>query len=110
MIQTSIRNKVMYIAFEINFRTYTNILRRSILEVKHLYYNILFEKYKYYETWATIKDTLSKTNQRTFRERLIVANTIINNPTQIAEEFNKYFSNIGPTVASQIQHNINLNI
>ena len=99
-------NATGYFAQKINLRTYNCILRRSIRAAKLMYYEILFNKYSNdtRKTWKTLNYILSrasktKTLQTTFRGDFKITNNV-----EIANQFNSFFTNIGPCVARKIQN------
>ena len=97
-----------------NFKTYKNIIRRSIMIAKRDYYNKLFNKYSKHlkMTWKAINDTLNRHKTKSkFPETFKLSNgKIISDPKEIATAFNDYFISIGeldvvtqrPTVTIQI--------
>ena len=50
----------------------------------------------------SINNLLGKQNKNSKINELILEGNTLNNPKDIAEGFNNYFSNIGPDLASQI--------
>ena len=61
------------------------------------------------ETWRVIKEVMEKTKLRTnnLPNRIIVNDREIYDKTDIANNFNKYFVNIGPNLANKIPSNEN---
>jgi len=95
----------MFDTLKNNLNTYNNILRRNIREAKSLYYNQLFDKFKndIRNTWITIKEIINKTSSKSsFPDSFIFNDVAVSDPQQIADNFNDYFSNIGPNLASKI--------
>ena len=54
------------------------------------------------KAWKSINNLLGKQTKHTVVNELNIGENILNNPQEIAEGFNKYFSNIGPDLASKI--------
>ena len=55
------------------------------------------------QTWATINDIMNKNSKDTsYREYFSVNNLKITNAKEIAQRFNEFFINIGPSLASSI--------
>ena len=54
------------------------------------------------KAWKSINNLLGKQNKHSKVNELKLGENILNNPKDIAEGFNSYFSNIGPDLASQI--------
>ena len=55
------------------------------------------------QTWSVIKDTLQKKLHSAPSNKFILNNVTITDPDEIANEFNRYFINIGRSLADQIQ-------
>ena len=95
---------------QINFRTYKNILRKTIRASKRTYYYNIFNKYKsdVKNTWATINDIICKTkNKCDFPDYFLVNGVELRDKKIIASEFNSYFTTIGPKLAEKIQAPVN---
>jgi len=92
------REHVKYITYKHNF---TRIKRKQ----RELYYGNLFQQYKSYikKTWNTLKEIINRKKHKTSISNLFkIDNTIENDPTYIADQFNEFFSEIGPKYASNI--------
>ena len=74
--------------------------------LKRTYYSELFEKYKNdIENSLKVKNEISrnmKNKQKYLPEKLFINNTIVVRKQEIAENLNKYFTNISPSLASKI--------
>ena len=81
------------------------ILRCSINEAKRLYYKRTFELYRndIKQTWSVIKHTLQKNVRCPDSTNFVLNNRMITNLDEIANEFNKYFVNIGRSRNDRIQ-------
>ena len=90
MVQASDTNHDVYDTLKTNFNTYKNILRQNIREAKKLYYNKTFLLYKnnILKTWSTIKETLNRTNNTKDIPLVYHNDTIIQDPTELANAFN----------------------
>ena len=88
-----------YADIQTNFKTYRNIIRRSIMFAKRDYYQRMFNTFSndMKKTWQTIHDTLNRSKKtRKFPQLFKLSNgTTISDPKIIAEAFNDYFINIG---------------
>lgn len=96
----------LYAQLKINLNTYNRILKKAIKEVKKNYYHNCFERFKndLQKTWKTIKDILSSSKCKSkFPEYFIINNSKVHEKETIAEEFNNFFVNTGPTLASNIR-------
>ena len=82
-----------------NFKTYKNIIRRSIMLAKRDYYIKTFSKYSknLRMTWNAINETLNRhKSKRRFPAEFKLANRkIISDHKVIADAFNDYFIGIG---------------
>ena len=104
MVQASDTNHDVYDTPKINVNTYKNILRQNIREANKLYYNKTFLLYKnnIKQTWFTIKETLNRTNNTKDIPLIYNNDTIIQDPTELANTFNSYFIDISSNLADQI--------
>ena len=74
-------------------------------EAKFFNYNLEFTRYKEVikKTWETINDVMNKSKiQSKFQSYFNINGTKLTNKKDIATEFNKFFINIGPKLASEI--------
>ena len=92
------------------YRTHLFIIMQlsfHILRIKvRQYYNMQFSKYKdnLKETWKLIGTLVKrKTKGQTFPTRIIHNNRTFTQEKDIAEWFNNFFVNIGPTWAKEIK-------
>ena len=72
------------------------------------YYKYQFEKYKndIRKTWSTIKHILNKNSKSTsFPSYFLLNDEKITNENEIAENFNKFFTEIGPNLSKKITIN-----
>jgi hypothetical protein len=96
----------LYDQLKTNLKTYNNILKRAIREPKKSYYHHCFEIFKndIKNTWKTIKDIINKTKcKNKLSEHFLINNIKVTDKCTIAEEFNNYFINLGPSLASHIE-------
>lgn len=49
---------------------------------------------------------MSRNNNKSVINEIDVGGTILNNPTDVAEKFNKYFAKIGPELAKNINETV----
>ena len=94
-------------AFEIlktRFNRFHNILRPSIKEVKQIYYLRSFEKFKHdiKQTWSIINETLHCKKKNSLPRVFSHNGRLLKEPVEIANAFNRYFIDIGPSLANQI--------
>ena len=96
---------VQYTRLKAEFIHCKNTLRRSINAAKRLYYLRTFALYRndIKQTWSVIKDTMQKKLHSAPSNKFILNNATIADPDEIANEFNKYFINIGRALSDEIQ-------
>ena len=90
---------------QVNFKTYERILKNMIEESKQKYYFDTFsaQKNDIKKTWATIDEKLNrKKNTADFPEEFLYKEKTITDLKDIANSFNEYFSNIGPSLSEKI--------
>ena len=88
------------------FKTYRNKLHGLIRKAKRLYYFKKFEQVKnnMRQTWKTINNVIGRAQKQTLSHQFKRnSGTIITDPTVISNEFNDFFVNVGPNLASKIQ-------
>lgn len=102
---TPITNNQVHCQLQTNLKTYNKILKRLIKEAKQTYYETKFNHYKsdIKKTWVTIKDIINKTkNKHTITNFFRVENRNITDKVEISNQFNRFFTEIGPQLASNI--------
>ena len=119
-IWTSIRNKQkLYVTHYLNgsnvqkkyYKKYANKLTKLKSISKKKFYENEFTKFRSNstETWKIIKSLLPQTKFKLQQPRKIQANDkVLSTSSEIATEFNKYFSNIGKKLAKKFS-NIDIN-
>ena len=102
-----------YPALLFNFKSYKNIIRRSIMHAKRDYYHHVFNRYStnLRKTWQTINETLNRTKgKRDFPQEFKLENgNIISDPKEIANAFNDFFISIGDTGLLNANRDIDFN-
>ena len=91
---------------KINVRTYNIILRRSIFIAKNNFYHSQFQKYIFNikSTWSVIRNILNKNKSKSsLPDEMKINNCLIKDKETTAHSFNKYFANIGSTLASGLK-------
>ena len=89
------------------FKTFRNKLHGLIRKSKRSYYFKKFERDKnnMRQTWKTINCVIGRAQKTSLSHQYKrKSGTIITDPTIIANEFNDFFVNVGPTLASQINN------
>jgi hypothetical protein len=95
-----------YLVLKTNLNTYNKILKRNIKQAKAMYYQEQFRSFEkdIKNTWKTINTIISTTkNVKTLPEKLKIDGNTLFKSEEIANEFNTFFQNIGPKLASKIQ-------
>ncbi len=89
-----------------NYKRYRNKLNTLLRVAKRNHYaNLLdMEKNNMRNTWKII-NSIIRHKSKTCTEKFVHEDKMVTCPTEIATHFNKYFANIGPHLASSIQHN-----
>ena len=88
-----------------NLCVYNAILKKMIREAKEKYYHATFEKHKFdmKNTWKEINHILARSrNESKTIDKIVVNGRKITDQQEIANEFNNFFVNIGPKLASCI--------
>ena len=89
-----------------NLNTYNEILKSNIRLAKRNHYYSLFEKYKYIikYTWTNIKGLLQQSKvKKDFPDHYMINGEEITYSNIITNTFCKYFTDIGPSPAKNIQ-------
>ena len=89
-----------------NFKSHCALLQKWIRRTKTIYYNKQFENFKsdIKKTWQHINEVLSRGKSKSELPNFIICGdkTLTNNK-EIADCFNKFYSNIGPQLANSIK-------
>ena len=88
------------------FKTYRNKLYGLIRKAKRLYYFQKFEQVKnnMRQTWKTKNNVIGQAQKQTLSDQFKRNfGIIITDPTAISNEFNDFFVNVGPNLASKIR-------
>ncbi len=97
-------NSIEYAIQKNNLNTYNYILMKSIRIVKNSYYETLFSKDDIKCTWKTINYILNTTKRKKNISQFFKdGNNVIRNKWVIADKFNSFFTNIGPTLSQKIK-------
>ena len=106
-------NRFTYERFKTNLNTYNKILKSNILLAKRKHYHSIFEKYKHNNknTWTNIKDLLQQSKvKRDFPNHFLINGKEITEANNIANKFCEYFTNIGPSLAKNINMPKNIKV
>ena len=89
---------------EKKYKIYRNKLNKLIKVVERDYYQdkFLYSATNIKKNWQIIKTILNKGNDSVITKSFKSGSTIIIDKNEIVNKFNKYFSNIGPSLAATI--------
>ena len=94
-----------YANIKINLKTYNKILKRNIEQAKIMYYHQKLAKYTndINNTWKVIKEVTNKTTNKTQLPELFkLDGKITADKIDTANQFNTFFTNIRPSLATKI--------
>ena len=88
-----------------NLRSYNKILRSLIKDAKQSYYRSCFQNFKHNikKTWSTISSIINTKKHTDIPDFFTWNNKTFKDKTEIANQFNLFFTNIGPELASKIK-------
>ena len=104
-LKNTVDSDPIYETLKTNLKTYNRILKQMIRSAKRLHYETLFKKYRndIKKTWDSIKEVVKSTNKNEkFPDHFLINDLPNNDPVTIANKFNTYFVEIGPTLAGKI--------
>ena len=110
-MKSSCPDSIEYENYRTNLKTFNNILQKTIRNAKIDYYGKEFEKHKHdsKKTWSTIKILINKNkSSKEFPSYFLINNQKETDSKIIANKFNEFFTNIGPTLAKNIKADSNL--
>ena len=87
------------------YKTFSENLRRAIRAAKREYYHKKFDQLKHSlkNTWKSINFVLNRTRKKSELPcSFLVDGRVVTDKQEIANEMNKFFTNIGPSLASVI--------
>ena len=99
-------NSADYILLENSYKSYCALLQKTIRLAKSKYYHSQFENFKsdIKKTWGQINEILSKKKKTVDLPRYILnGNDTLTENKDIANCFNNFFCNIGPSLAGSIK-------
>ena len=97
-----------------NLKVYKKILNKCIRSAKKAYYFTQFQKYKsnVSKTWSVLQDIIKTPTNESDTSQLIINGNIVtdklaNEFKRVANEFNKYFYNVGQNLSQNLNSNSN---
>ena len=93
------------------WKKYRNALNKIINNTQRDYYKNLIKQHNNncLGLWKTLGSIISNKKRETSINKLNINNQIINDPVQIANTMNNYFTNIGPDLAKKFQNSTDNN-
>ena len=89
---------------EIRYKLYKNRLKHTIIAAKKMYYQRLLSENKsnLKQSWKILKDIIGKGGQRLCNTQFLIDDVLVTDKNVIANRFNEFYSNIGPSLAQTI--------
>ena len=89
-----------------NYKSFRNKVNIALWLAKTNYYRdkIALQKDNPKDAWKTINNLLGRTRNSTVVNELKLNDRKIDSPEELAEAFNNYFINIGPSLAHEMAH------
>ena len=97
----------LYDSINANLKSYNKILKKLIRLAKIRYYSDQFDKNKsnIRHTWSTIKEILNKCkDKKDFPTFFTIKGETITDKTDLSNNFNSFFANIGENLSSDIKY------
>ena len=94
----------LYNTLKSDFKAFQKSLKKTINAAKKSYFHKIFHLYRnnIKKTWAVINETLFNKQHSEISQTFQLNNRLTTDPAIIADEFNKYFVNIGPSLYNEI--------
>ena len=106
-LQNTDRTSHLYFPLKQKLNKYNSLLKKIIREAKVKYYNSRLEESKsnMKKTWSVINEIICKTKHHKKGIKAIILNgKQLKDPQSIAESFNNFFVNIGPSLTKNARH------
>ena len=88
------------------YKNYKNLFQKTLKKAKTIYYSRQLDRHKFdsKKTWKIINEVTGreKISNETFPKYIKHNGVVLHNKPNICTEFNKYFVNVGPKLASKI--------
>ena len=105
LIKTSLAS-TNYLSIEKEYKEYCSILQCSLRKAKSNYYHKQFQNHisDIKKTWSKINEVLCRKSKKAeMPEYFLDGNKVLTKSLDIADCFNKFFANVGPTLANSIE-------
>ena len=92
----------------IAYKTYKHKLNFLLKQAEKNHYDSLMKRYQYNsrKSWAVIKEVRNKRSSKTVNNCFNINNSNVTDSSVIANEFNNFYVNIGPSLASKIPYSV----
>ena len=89
---------------ELAYKSYRNKLNSLLLTAEKNHYENLMDQHKnnLKKTWSILKEVINKRKSSSSCSRFLINNVITTNKENIADGFNSFFTNVGPSLANKI--------
>ena len=86
------------------YRTYRNIFNKTLRASKKLYYELKLSENSRNpkKTWDILRELTNSKNSKTMTDKIVVNNATITDETEMANEFNKFFTQAGKNISNSI--------
>jgi hypothetical protein len=87
-----------------NYKKYRNKLSKILREAERKYYNTQLEdnKQNVKRSWKILKDIINRKKTNNYPDSFFINNNKIDDLKKVTKAFNKYFTEVGPTLARKI--------
>jgi hypothetical protein len=87
-----------------NYKNFRNLYNKTLRASKKLYFEqkIQLNKKNPKKTWDILKEATYGTANQSTIDKITVNNTPVNDPGQISNEFNKFFTSVGKQIAEAV--------
>ena len=87
----------------IKYKNYSKILKYSLIKAEKLYYsNLLHNKQSISDIWKTLNVVMNPGSEIKTNTEFLINGIVSTDSTEICQEFNKFFTTIGQSIAESI--------
>ena len=89
---------------ESTYANYQRILKKTLRSAERAYYDKKFTEYKsdIVKSWKILKEVINRRKKSKSTSKFLIDKKLVDDDKHIAESFNKFYVNIGATLASKI--------
>lgn len=86
------------------YRIYKNKLKGLLLSAERSHYDSLLQRHKkdMKRAWSIVKEVINKQKKKSSSDRFVIRGNLVTEPVEICREFNKFFVEVGASIASNI--------